>query len=141
MRIEERLTMNIDVTITEVGVERNRPKIRIIGSWLNDLGFEVDSIVTVHYKQGHITFKKVGKGIATYNSIVKGVMQDNSVKVLYVKQVYKHKKYTPYFEVRGKWLADIGFDISQVIEIVVTQDIIDVTTIDLEKAIKKKIFK
>jgi len=113
-------------------VERRSPRIRLSGFWLNDIGFESDSLVSGNYENGSITFNLQGKGVETYSKIVKGLLK-NRAGLLQVYSHYANKKLVPYLEVSGFWLNNFGFEIGSVIVVQYEYGVINIRVLDLEK--------
>lgn len=109
-----------------------RPRIRLAGFWLNDIGFEPDSLVTAEYQDGFLEFKAQGKGLDTYRHLIKQVRGNRSA-LLQVRNELHNRKRTPHFEVCGLWLERLGFTIGSVIAIRYSQGYIKVKLLDLEK--------
>ena len=94
--------------------DRRRPRIRLAGFWLNEIGFEYERLVTAEYQNGRINLKAEGSGIETYKSLVKDVRKNNS-DLIKVENQYHNKKLTPHLEIKGFRLNDLGFNIGSVI--------------------------
>ncbi|MGE5371932.1 MAG: hypothetical protein ACM3QZ_08105 [Solirubrobacterales bacterium] len=90
---------------------KRKPRIRISGFWLNEYGFERDSLVIAEYDQERITFKLQGSGMEAYKAVVKQVRESDSLALLQVKAEMHNGKRTPHIEVKGPWLEDLGFSI------------------------------
>lgn len=112
----------MDVKIMKVGGAKlnlhggRRPRIRITGFWLTDLGFELDSLVTAEFLDGCIEFKPQGKGTEVYIRLAKKARGNRSA-LLQVRNEIHNGKQTPHFEVCGLWLERLGFTIGSVIAI------------------------
>ena len=113
---------------------KRRPRIRISGFWLVDIGFVPETLVSGSSEQGKLVFEAHGLGIETYQKVVKDVLKSGS-KLLQVKNELHNKKRTPHFEVKGQWLEACGFSIGKVIAIQYEYGRITVHGLDIEKLI------
>lgn len=113
---------------------KRRPRIRISGFWLADIGFAPGTLVSGSSEQGKLVFEAHGLGIETYQKIVKDVLKSGS-KLLQVKNELHNKKRTPHFEVKGAWLEACGFSIGQVIAVQYEYGKITVHVLDIKKLI------
>ena len=113
-------------------INRRRPRIRISGFWLTEIGFQTDSIVTSHYENEKITLKLEGKGIDTYNSVVKTLIGSNNSSLLQVRKDYVNSKPTPNIQMKGYWLENYGFNIGSVIIVSFKYGFLDIRVIDID---------
>lgn len=114
-------------------INKRRPRIRISGFWLNEIGFEIDSIFTCLYENGKITLKLEGKGVDTYNRAVKSLIGSNNSGLLQVRKDYVNNKPTPNIQMKGYWLDNYGFHIGSVIIVSFKYGFLDVRVIDIDK--------
>ncbi len=113
-------------------INKRRPRIRISGFWLNEIGFEIGSIVTSHYENGRITLKLEGKGLDTYNRVVKTLIDSNDSDLLQVRKDYVNNKPTPNIQMNGYWLDNYGFHIGSVIIVIFNYGFLDIRAIDID---------
>lgn len=116
---------------------KRRPRIRISGFWLADIGFAPDTLVSCSSEQGKLVFEAQGFGMETYLKVAKEVLKSGS-RLLQVKNELHNKKRTPHFEVKGEWLKQSGFPIGQVIAVQWEYGRIVVRALDIEKLIKQQ---
>lgn len=121
------------------GIKRRRPRIRIAGFWLDEIGFNYEKLIEASFKNGLINLKVVGQGINTYNNVVKNIRQSNSC-LLQVKHEMRNKKYIPSIDLKGFWLEKFGFKIGDVIMIDVENEQINIKLLDIDAVTNKKAF-
>jgi hypothetical protein len=112
--------------------QKRRPRIRLAGFWLEEIGFTADCLATVEYAKGQIIIKRQGVGINTYNQVVKSI-RTSKAKLLQVKAGLHNKKRTAHLEVKGFWLEELGFQIGSVIVVQYTYGLIKIRLLDLDK--------
>lgn len=112
--------------------QKRRPRIRLAGFWLNEIGFEANSLATLKYDHGSIEIKLQGSGIDTYNRLIKSILA-NKTGLLQVKEAINNKKSTPHIEVTGFWLEQLGFQIGSVLLVQYAYGLINIRLIDLDK--------
>lgn len=112
--------------------QKRRPRIRLAGFWLEELGFTADCLATVEYAKGQIAIKRQGSGIDTYNQVVKSI-RTSQTRLLQVKTEVHNKKRTAHLEVKGFWLEEWGFQIGSVILVQYTYGLIKIRLLDLDK--------
>lgn len=127
----------MDIKVMVVGSaksdsNRRRPRIRLAGFWLENIGFEVDTLVTADYDNGSIVLKSQGTGIDTYTRLVRQVRKKHS-SLLQVTLESHNRKQTPHLEVKGFWLEKLSFTIGSVIVIRFEYGLIHIKLLDLEK--------
>ena len=114
------------------GLNNRRPAIKFRGLWLNEIGFEKDNLVELQKEAGSLLFKVHSKGIETYGRLVKSLLKSKS-DLIQIQQSRANQKDVPAFDVKGKWLENLGFKIGSVILVQYGTGIIKVRLIDLEK--------
>lgn len=107
-------------------------RIRLSGFWLNNIGFESDTLVSCSKDNGMLVFEAHGVGIETYHKVVKNLLKSAS-QLIQVKNELHNKKCTPHLEVKGEWLSQYGFYIGQVIAVQYEYGRITVRVLDIEK--------
>ena len=112
--------------------ERRRPRIRLAGFWLNEIGFEYEKMVTVEYQNGRINLKLQGSGIETYKNLVKEARK-SGLDLIKVENQYHNKKLTPHLEIKGFRLNDLGFNIGSVILVRFEYGHIEIILLDISK--------
>ena len=117
---------------SEKGHPKRRPRIRLAGFWLNGIGFEYNSLVSVKYGQGHIILRLEGFGLETYGKVVKRVMSTKG-GLVQIRQEWHNKKLTPHLEVKGIWLEQFGFKIGSIIAVQCEYGVINIRLLDLDK--------
>ena len=95
---------------------RRRPRIRLAGLWLEEIGFEADTLVTTAYDNGSIILKVQGKGVETYRRLVSQIRKDKS-GLIQVRSLLHNKKRAPHLELKGFWLERFGFAIGGVVAV------------------------
>lgn len=118
-------------------IRRRRPRIRLSGFWLNDIGFTCDSLIEAEYSRECIALKLEGSGVDTYNRVVKGLLRHN-MGLLQVKGEIKNNKRTPSIEVKGFWLEEYGFKVGSVIVVESEQGCITIKLLDIDSVTSKK---
>lgn len=97
-----------------------RPIISISGDWLHDIGFTIDSLITIEYKENMLELLAHPKGMDTYTNIYKDVFE-NKKRLIQVgtdrralhglgKQAIR-----PTFDLSGRWLESFGFVIDSIV--------------------------
>lgn len=112
--------------------QKRRPRIRLAGFWLEELGFTADCLATVEYTKGQISIKRQGVGIDIYNQVVKSI-RISQTGLLQVKTEVHNQKRTAHLEVKGFWLEELGFQIGSVIVVQYTYGLIKIRLLDLDK--------
>lgn len=118
--------------------QKRRPRIRLSGFWLNEIGFEYDNLVSAEYGTGSIVLKLQGKGTETYSKVVKGLLKNKS-GLLQVNHEFKNKKQTIHLDLKGFWMEDYGFKIGSVIVVKSEYGVINIRVLDLDKLDKATI--
>ncbi|MDP4093570.1 MAG: hypothetical protein Q8920_09435 [Bacillota bacterium] len=113
-------------------IKRRRPRIRLSGFWLNEIGFKPDSLISIMYESNTINLRLVGTGMETYQNLVKGILKRNH-GLLQVKNEVSNNKKTPHLEVKGYWVEDLGFKVGDVILVQSEFGVINIQLLDLEK--------
>lgn len=126
----------METKVMVVGSEKShlkrRPRIRLAGFWLDEIGFKYNSLVTVEYEDGRIVMKVQGSGMDTYGELVKKVISTKA-GLLQVRLEWHNKKKTPHLEVKGFWLEQFGFKIGSVIVLRFEYGVITIRLVDLDK--------
>jgi hypothetical protein len=128
----------MDIRIMAVGSAKlnrsggRRPRIRLAGFWLEDIGFGPDSLVTAQFGEGSIELRPHGKGVDAYSRIVKQVRETHSC-LLQVRNELHNRKRVPHFEVKGLWLEEYGFVTGSVIAVRYSFGYINVKLLDMGK--------
>ena len=112
--------------------DRRRPRIRLAGLWLAEIGFTADSLVTASYDRGSINLKLQGQGMETYSRLISQIRKDKS-GLIQVRSLLHNKKRTPHLEVKGFWLERFGFTIGGVIAVRQEYGFIQIRLLDLSK--------
>lgn len=126
------MTTKVMVVGSEKGFSKRRPRIRLAGFWLNDIGFKYNNLATVEYEPGKIVIKLQGSGIDTYSQIVKEVLASKD-GLLQVRLEWHNKKQTPHLEIKGLRLENFGFTIGSVIVLKIEYGVINIHLVDLDK--------
>jgi hypothetical protein len=116
--------------------QKRRPRIRLAGFWLEELGFTADCLATVESEEGQIIIRRQGTGLDTYKNIVKQV-RTSQTGLLQVKAEVHNKKRTPHLEVKGFWLEELGFHIGSIIVIQATYGLIKILLLNLDELTTK----
>jgi len=114
------------------GVQKRRPRIRLIGFWLNEIGFEYNSLATAEYEKGSIIIRLQGTGLEAYGKVVKQAL-GSKTGLLQVRLDSHNKKRTPCLEVKGNWLEKSGFAIGGVIVVRFGYGVINIRLVDPDK--------
>lgn len=109
-----------------------RPRLRFSGFWLDEIGFDYQTLVSVNFDNGYLIFKVQGKGLDGYGKIVKGILK-NKMGLLQVSTEKRNGKSVPHFEVKGQWLDKYSFNIGSVVSVQYEMNLIKVKVIDLSK--------
>jgi hypothetical protein len=109
-----------------------RPKLRFSGLWLDDTGFDYQTLVSVNFDNGYLIFKAQGKGLEEYGKIVKGILR-NKMGLLQVSTQKSNGKNVPCFEIKGQWLDNYGFHIGNIVAVQYETNLIRARVIDLAK--------
>lgn len=126
------MTTKVMVVGSEKGNPKRRPRIRLAGFWLDEIGFKYESLATADYEPGKIVIKLQGSGIDTYSQVVKGVLASKG-GLLHVRLEWHNKKKTPHLEIKGLWLENHGFRIGSVIALKIEYGLISIHLVDLDK--------
>lgn len=127
----------MDTKIMVVGsvkcsLKGRRPRIRLAGFWLNEFGFEYNSLASAEYEPGQIIIKLEGSGIDTYNRVVKKVLA-NKGGLLHVR-LYQHgKQKDPHLDISGLWLKNFGFNIGSIMAVKLEYGLITIRLVDFDK--------
>lgn len=113
-------------------INHRSPRIRLSGNYLDELGFEHESLVTASCHNNSITLKLEGKGMDTYNRIVKGLLGSGS-RLLQVRNQKNNKRVVPHLDIKGYWMEDIGFKIGSVIVVRSVQGEINIKALELDE--------
>lgn len=123
----------IMVVGSEKGVQRPKPRMRLSGLWLNEIGFTDNSLATAEYEAGKMTIKLKGSGLDTYSQVVRGVIAAKA-GLLQVKPAPFNKIHTPHLEIKGYWLEGWGFAIGSVFVVKAEYGLINISLMELEPA-------
>jgi len=126
------MTTKVMVVGSEKGNPKRRPRIRLAGFWLNEIGFKYESLATAEYEPGRIVIKLQGSGIDTYSRVIKEVLASKG-GLLQVRLEWHNKKKTPHLEIKGLWLENFGFTIGSVIILQIEYGVINIRLVDLDK--------
>jgi HSP20-like domain of unknown function (DUF1813). len=124
------MTTKVMVVGSEKGNPKRRPRIRLAGFWLNEIGFKYESLATADYEPGRIVIKLQGSGIDTYSQVVKEVLASKG-GLLQVRLEWHNKKKTPHLEIKGLWLENFGFTIGSVFVVQAEYGQINIHLVDL----------
>ena len=124
------MTTKVMVVGSAKDTRTHKPRIRITGFWLDEIGFTCDSLATADYEPGQIIIKLQGSGIDTYSRVIKEVREGQS-GLLQVKPAFHNKKRSPHLEIKGVWLEDFGFAIGSVFVVQAEYGEINIHLVDL----------
>lgn len=114
------------------GSLRRRPRIRLSGFWLDEIGFNYNRLATADYESGQIIIKLQGSGADTYSQVVKGVLASKG-GLLQVRLEWHGKQKEPHLEINGLWLEDFGFTIGSIMAVKLEYGLITIRLVDFEK--------
>ena len=126
------MTTKVMVVGSAKDTRTHKPRIRITGFWLDEIGFTCDSLATADYEPGQIIIKLQGSGIDTYSRVIKEVLASKG-GLLQVRLEWHNKKKTPHLEIKGLWLENFGFTIGSVIILQIEYGVINIRLVDLDK--------
>ena len=126
--------MNTKILIvgSQKGKTRRVPKIRLAGLWLNDIGFEPQSLASVQYEHKSITIELQGTGLDACKSLISQVRATNS-GLLHITGQYDNEKTIPSIDVSGLRLETLGFKIGSTIVIRFEYGSITIKLLELDK--------
>jgi hypothetical protein len=104
------------------------PKLRLSGSWLNDIGFTAHELVTAESEQDIITFKVQENGMSNYKDLVKYARQ-NKMKLLQIRE----EAGLPNLMTTGSLVENAGFEITDALAASYEDGIIKLQKLDFEK--------
>ena len=107
------------------------PKVRLAGNWLKEIGFEYGSLVTADAECGSITLNLRGSGTDTYKSIVTQLLNKRDSRLFHVRRNRQVKKYSPFLEITGQWLTNLGFKIGDFVVMKATNQTINIKPLNL----------
>ena len=110
--------MNTKITLVRCQKTKTKriPRIRLAGSWLNDIGFKPESLAIAQYEHKNITIELQGTGLETYKSLIRQI-RANHLGLLHITEQYSGKKRAPHLTISGLWLETLGFGIGSVIAV------------------------
>lgn len=111
-------------------VNKRRPRIRLSGFWLNEIGFEGGKLAAAQYDHGSILIRAHNSD--NYRNLVRGAVKEKS-GLFQVRQTTHNRKLTPHLELKGFRLELLGFAIGSVIAVRYEYGFIKITLIDLNK--------
>jgi hypothetical protein len=125
----ETKVMVVSRTKSRVG-KKYRSAIRLSGLWLDAIGFDCGTLAKADYQNGSITLKASGKGLDTYNGLVREVM-DNKAGLFQVCLQKSHGKSYPVINIVGFWVEELGFSIGSVFVVMYEYGVIHIKLLDL----------
>jgi len=122
----------IMVVGSEKSTQRRKPRIRLAGFWLDEIGFHYNSLAAFEFENNRIVIRLEGSGLDAYKRVIKQVLA--SRKTLVQVKLYQHgKKKNPHMEVKGIWLEQFGFKIGSVLVVQYEYGFITIRLMDLDK--------
>ena len=125
----ETKVMSVGSAKTKV-VNKRRPRIRLTGFWLNEIGFEGGKLAAAKYDHGTILLHAHDSD--NYRNLVRGAFKEKS-GLFQVRQTTHNRKLTTHIEIMGFRLETLGFSIGNVIAVRYEYGFIKITLIDLNK--------
>jgi HSP20-like domain of unknown function (DUF1813). len=126
----------MDTKIMVVGSEKSsrkrKPRIRLAGFWLDEIGFQYNSLAAFEFENNRIVIRLEGSGLDAYKRVVKQVLASRKVLVQ-VRLEWHGKKKNPHLEVKGFWLEQFGFKIGSVIVVQYEYGFITIRLLDVDK--------
>jgi hypothetical protein len=90
-----------------------RTRIRLWGKWLEDIGFEKESLIKIIYRKGKIELIHAGKGMEDYFKIKKEILKDPHSGVLEVGFI----RNAPVLLIKSKCLNEMNFSTGTVAKV------------------------
>jgi len=119
--------------------KKRKPRIRLTGPWLPEIGFEPDCLATAEYQHGHITIRLQGSGLDTYQKVVKKALSSRD-GLLQVRLERVSGKCYPHLELTGFWLEELGFQIGKLMVIRYEYGLINIHLLDLDELKARGLF-
>lgn len=123
----------------ENGLKKNKPRIRLTGPWLAEMGFQTDCLATAEYQFRQITIRLQGSGLEAYSKVVKKALSSRE-GLLQVRQERLRDKRHPHLQLAGFWLEDLGFKIGSLLVIRYEYGLINLQLLDLDELKERGFF-
>jgi hypothetical protein len=117
---------------------RERPKIRLVGTWLDACGFTPKKMALLEHEYGSISLRLRGEGQADYLQLAKSILKNRKGSLVYVTSdgERKSKKIATVIEITDTWLEAQGFGVHVPILVTAEQGAIDIRLLE-DHAIKR----
>lgn len=108
-----------------------RPIIRFTGLWLNEIGFIPEKHVGIRFNNKCLIFNIYDKNNPSYEKFI------NPAGLLKISLRIENGKYAPCFEIKGRWLNDLGFSIGNTVSVEYEIGLIKVKMFNLNEFINQ----
>ena len=118
--------------ITRKYTDEPIPKVRLVGDWLTDIGFEIDAVATVASEPGIMTLKLTEDG--EYNALMKFVRQHKMKLTQVSKDPHKRREEPqPCIGITGSIVDKAGFQKGDMLAASYEYGTIKLQKLDFEK--------
>lgn len=125
----------MDTKVIVVGSSKGQtpkriPRIRFGGYWLNEIGFEFNTVVSVKYENGNLVLQRHESGKEAYFHLANLGFRKRSCMLRVGRETISSQK--PHFSVKGYWLDEFGFNIGNVVIVRYEYGIIKMQVLDAQ---------
>ena len=107
----------MDTKLIVVGSAKNQtikriPRIRLSGFWLNEVGFEFNTVVSVNYEDGNLVLQRHESGKEAYFHLADLGLRRRSFMLRVSRDNMNNQR--PQLILKGYWLDEFDFNIGAV---------------------------